>query len=179
MRLSDRTSKSSLMLLAVLSLSALLPLSAQVSQKSSRKTADTREQNLARIKENEAREQLRRLEESMTRIARALRTSEPYNAAKLERAFRESRRRLLIRGMERFLKYLEEQKLDRAVEEQGEVEINLDELLDILLEKDIDPRELIKHIKRMKGLLKDVDGIIRDETAEKLGSDDAELSSSS
>ncbi len=173
--MNTRTPRRVSLSFLVLSLLALPPLAGQPS----REAADLKDPKLARIKENEVREQMRRLEESMDRIARSLRESEPYNAAKLERAFRESRRRLLIRGMDRILTYLEEQKLDRAVEEQGEVEINLGELLDILLEKDIDPRELIKHIRRMKELLGDVDGIIRDETGEKLRSDDAELSSAS
>ncbi len=129
--------------------------------------------NLANVKEQEVKEKLKRLEEAMDRIAARLRPTEPYNAAKLERAFRESRRRLVVHNMDRVLEYLRENKLDRALAEQKEVSLHLEHLLRILLQEDIDPRELMRHIRRLKGHLKDLDGIIRDETREKLASDDA------
>ncbi len=135
--------------------------------------------DLAKVKEEEAREKLERLEETMDRLSRLLSQTEPQNAAKLKLAFRESRDRLLREGMDRIVKYLKERKLDRAIEEQGQVKVNLEEILSILLEKDIDPRELLKHIRRLRDLVQALDKVIEDETGEKMASDDADQSGAS
>jgi hypothetical protein len=135
--------------------------------------------DLAKVKQEEAREKLERLEETMDRLSRLIARTEPQNAAKLRLAFREARDRLLREGMDKILKYLQERKLDRAVSEQGQVKINLEEILAILLEKDIDPRELLKHIRRLRDIVQGLDGVIRDETSEKMGSDDADQAGAS
>ena len=128
---------------------------------------------LAKVKQEEAAQKLERLEDAMDRLSRALAQSEPQNAARLQLAFRYSRDRLLREGMDRIVKYLEEKKLDRVVSEQQQVTVHLGEILAILLEQDIDPRELLKHIRRLRDIAKDLDRVIRDETGEKMGSDDA------
>ena len=124
--------------------------------------------DLAKVKQEEARQKLERLEEAMDRLARLLATTEPQNAAKLRLAFREARERLVREGMDRILKYLEERKIDRAIEEQDLVKVNLEEILAVLLEKDIDPRDLLKHIRRIRDILRDLDKVIQDQTAEKI-----------
>ncbi len=128
---------------------------------------------LARIKQAEAQERLKELEETMDRLARLLSTTEPRNAQKLRTAFEESRERLVREGMGRVVEFLRERKLDRALESQASVARNLDELLSILLEKDISPRELLKHIKRLTGVLADLDRVVEEETTEKIASDQA------
>jgi len=135
--------------------------------------------DLARVKEEEAREKLERLEEAMDRLSRALAQTEPQNAAKLKLAFREARDRLVREGMDRVIKYLNEKKLDRALEEQTQVKVNLEELLSILLEKDVDPRELLRHIRKLRDTVTGLDKVIQDETSEKMASDDAEQSEAS
>ncbi|HVR73460.1 MAG TPA: hypothetical protein VMT52_03975, partial [Planctomycetota bacterium] len=129
--------------------------------------------DLAKVKEEEAREKLERLEDTMDRLAQAIAATEPQNAAKLKLAFRESRDRLLREGMDRVVKYLEEKKLDRAIAAQGDVRVNLEEILAILLERDIDPRELLKHIRRLRDIVKDLDQVVKEETSEKMASDEA------
>ena len=129
--------------------------------------------DLARIKQEEAREKLERLEEAMDRLSRVLSQSEPQNAAKLKLAFRQARERLVREGMDHVIQFLKDRKLDRAIEEQGEVQVHLQELLDILLEKDIDPRELLKHIRKLRDTVQGLDKVIQDETKEKMASDDA------
>ncbi len=135
--------------------------------------------DLAKVKQEEAREKLERLEEAMDRLSRALMQNEPQNAAKLKLAFREARDHLLREGMDRVVKYLSDRKLDRAIEEQGQLKVNLEELLSILLEKDIDPRELLKHIRRVRDVVQTIDKVIQDETSEKMSSDDAEQAGAS
>ncbi len=72
--------------------------------------------DLAKVKELEAKEKLQRLEETMDRLATLLAESEPQNAAKLRRAFQESRQRLVLQRMDRVIQYLQEKKIDRALE---------------------------------------------------------------
>jgi tetratricopeptide (TPR) repeat protein len=132
--------------------------------------------DLARVKQEEAREKLERLEETMDRLSRLLAQSEPQNAAKLRMAFKEARDRLLREGMDRIVRYLDAKKLDRAIEDQDRIKDNLQEILDILLEKDVDPRELLKHIRRIRDILTGLDKVVADETKEKMASDDAEQS---
>jgi hypothetical protein len=130
--------------------------------------------DLARVKQEEALKDLHKLEEAMDRLAALLARSEPQNAAKLAEAFRKSRQTMVREKMERILAYLKDRKLDRAIETQGEVRVNLQEILDILLEKDMDPRELLKHLRRLRDILERLDAVVREETAEKLASDEAE-----
>ena len=132
--------------------------------------------DLARVKQQEAREKLERLEEAMDRLARSLVGTEPQNAAKLKLAFGEARDRLLREGMDRVVKYLSEHRLDRAIEDQGQLKINLEELLNILLEKDIDPRELLRHIRRVREIVQDLDRVIEQVRNEQINSSDAGLS---
>ena len=136
-------------------------------------TAQESSRDLAAIKQQEARENLKAFEETMDRLSRLLATSEPQNAVKLRTAFRMSRERLIREGMDRVVQFLAENKLDRAIEDQRVVTGHLQELLGILLEKDIDPRELIRHIRRVRDVLKDLDEVVKEETEEKLASDNA------
>ena len=59
--------------------------------------------DLAKVKQEEAREKLARLEEAMDRLSRILAQAEPQNAAKLRAAFQQSRERLVREGMDRIL----------------------------------------------------------------------------
>lgn len=129
--------------------------------------------DLAAIKQAEARKKLQALEETMNRLSRLLETTEPDRAAKLRSAFRESRERLLREGMDRVVRFIEERKFYEALERQGSISGDLDELLSILLEKDIDPRELMRQIRRLRDVVQDLDAVIREETGEKIASDDA------
>ena len=130
--------------------------------------------DIARVKQEDALNGMERLEAMLDRVANLLVNTEPRNAAKLRMAFRKARRSMVRERMERIVKFLEDRKLDRAVEAQEEVQVDLEQLLDILLEKDIDPRELLKEIRRLRDMLKQLDEIIEEETQEKLASDDAD-----
>jgi hypothetical protein len=157
-------------LLAVAILALGCPGAAAQEEGAGKKESDL---DLSAVKQKEVREKFARLEESMERLARLLAEDEPQNALKLRLAFQHARERLLREDMDRVIAFLAERKLDRAIRGQGEVKADLEDLLAILLEKDIDPREILKHIRRLREVVKDLDGIITEETGEKIASDDA------
>ncbi len=129
--------------------------------------------DLAKVKELEAKEKLQRLEETMDRLATLLAESEPQNAAKLRRAFQESRQRLVLQRMDRVIQYLQEKKIDRALEEHRAVRLNLEELIAILQEEDVDPREILKHIQRLRDIVKGLDQSLVEQAAEKAATEEA------
>ncbi|MCH2581850.1 MAG: hypothetical protein MK133_11735, partial [Planctomycetes bacterium] len=65
-------------------------------------------------------------------------------------------------------------KLDRAVQLQKKVESDLRAVLDLLLERELDPRKLLKEIRRVRKILEDLDKVIEEETSEKIDSEEAE-----
>ena len=125
---------------------------------------------LGKIKQEQAREKLEGLEEKMERLARLLSRTDPQNAQKLRAAFRASRERLVREGMDRIIQFLNAKKLDRAIEDQRIISESLRELLAILLEKDINPRELLRHIRGIRKTLEDIDSIVQEESSEKIAS---------
>ena len=164
-----------LLSLGVFFLSVAMLMAAVVRGQDEKKPAENpKVAELGSIKQAEAREKLQALEETMDRLARLLGATEPDKALKLREAFATSRKRLLREGMDRVVRFIEERKLYEARETQDSLVQNLQDLLDILLEKDIDPRELIKAVRELRDIVKDLDQIIQEETSEKIASDDAE-----
>lgn len=130
--------------------------------------------DLALTKQAEVQGKLKTLEEIMERLARLLQATEPQNAVKLRTAFQASRERLLREGMDRVLEFLKEKKWDRAGEDQKAIAEGLNELLAILLEKDIDPRELIRHIRKLRDIVKALDRVQQEESQAQLASEAAD-----
>ena len=130
--------------------------------------------DLVQVKQEEALRNLGRLEQAMERLSRLLVRKEPTNAAKLQEAFIFTRQQTIREKMKTILELVEARKFDRATETQKEVEKDLGELLAILLERDVDPRELLKHMRRLRKIIADLDQVVAEETDEKLGSEDAD-----
>ena len=99
---------------------------------------------------------------------------DPANSARLREAFSLSREVQIRESMQRILAFIKSGKLDRAVQLQKKVESDLRAVLDLLLEKELDPRKLLKEIRRVRKILEDLDKVIEEETSEKIDSEEAE-----
>jgi len=162
--------RRSLALVAILA-TFVGPISAQDAD-TAKKKADS--PNLAKVKQEEALRGLKRLEETMEKLARLLERKEPHNASKLDAAFLISRRQQIRESMTKILVLIAEKKYDRAQDLQKQVGDDLQAMLDVLLDKEVSPRELLKHIRNLRKVLKDIDTVVEEQTSEKLASDDAD-----
>ncbi len=176
--LSQSTLHLFLPILLVLSLASSL-----YGQADSKKptAADTKKANqesvtddFAKTKQEEARKKLQIFEEAMNRLERRIRQTDPEKAAKLKAAFKTSRERLIREGMEKILTLIKQDKFHEAIEDQKVLKSRLEEILQILLERDIDLRELIKEIKKLRDVVQGLDQVIKEETEEKIASDNAD-----
>ncbi|MCZ6688944.1 MAG: hypothetical protein O7H41_05015 [Planctomycetota bacterium] len=109
----------------------------------------------------------------MNRLATLLAKTEPENAVLLRRAYQQAKEDFILKDMDAILKFLETEKLDEAVQKQKDVEESLQKLLLLLLDKEDDLEDLIKKIKRLESYQKELERLIKEETAEKKDSDDA------
>ena len=163
---------------------ALLPAIAgySLAQEDSGKAADTparkageaRVRELGKVKQAEALRNLQRLEAIMQKLTARPDDRDPGNSVRLRDAFSLSREIQIRETMQQILAFIEAGKLDRAVQLQKKVESDLQTVLDLLLEKELDPRKLLKEIRRVRKILEELDQVIEEETSEKIDSEEAE-----
>ncbi|MCH2579784.1 MAG: hypothetical protein MK133_01120 [Planctomycetes bacterium] len=163
---------------------ALLPAIAgySLAQEGSGKTADNpdrkageaRVRELGKLKQAEALRNLQRLEAIMQKLTARPDDRDPANSGRLREAFSLSREIQIRETMQKILAFIEAGKLDRAVQLQKKVESDLQTVLDLLLEKELDPRKLLKEIRRVRKILEELDQVIEEETSEKLDSEEAD-----
>ena len=163
---------------------ALLPVIAgySLAQEDSGKAADTparkageaRVRELGKVKQAEALRNLQRLEAIMQKLTARPDDRDPTNSVRLREAFSLSREIQIRETMQKILAFIEADKLDRAVQLQKKVESDLQTVLDLLLEKELDPRKLLKEIRRVRKILEELDQVIEEETSEKIDSEEAE-----
>lgn len=139
-----------------------------------KKAEEVRTRELGKVKQAEALRNLQRLEEIMQKLTARPDDRDPANSARLREAFSLSREIQIRETMQRILAFIEAGKLDRAVQLQKKVESDLQAVLDLLLEKELDPRKLLKEIRRVRKILEELDKVIEEETSEKITSEEAE-----
>jgi hypothetical protein len=162
----------------------LLPVIAGYSlgQEDSRKTTETparkaeeaRGRELGKVKQAETLRNLQRLEAIMQKLTARPDDRDPANSVRLREAFSLSRESQIRETMQKILAFIEAGKLDRAVQLQKKVESDLQTVLDLLLEKELDPRKLLKEIRRVRKILEELDQVIEEETSEKIDSEEAD-----
>jgi len=139
-----------------------------------KEASGARARELGKIKQEEALRNLQRLEEIMQKLTTRPEERDPANSARLRDAFSLSREIQIRETMKEILAFIEAGKLDRAVQLQKKVESDLRAVLDLLLENELDPRKLLKEIRRVRKILEDLDKVIEEETSEKIDSEDAD-----
>ena len=143
-------------------------------EKPSKEAAEENKNELGKIKQEEALRSLQRLESLMQKLASRASERDPTNVAKLREAFSLSREVQIRESMRQILELIKADKLDRAVQVQKQVESDLRAVLDLLLDRELDPRKLLKEIRRLRKILADLDQVIEEETGEKIDSQEAE-----
>ena len=135
---------------------------------------EARTRELGKVKQAEALRNLQRLEAIMQKLTARPDDRDPANSVRLSEAFSLSREIQIRETMQKILAFIEAGKLDRAVQLQKKVESDLQTVLDLLLEKELDPRKLLKEIRRVRKILEELDQVIEEETSEKIDSEEAE-----
>ena len=143
-------------------------------EKPGKEAAEENKNELGKIKQEEALRSLQRLEALMQKLASRANERDPTNVAKLREAFSLSREVQIRESMRQILELIKADKLDRAVQVQKQVESDLRAVLDLLLDRELDPRKLLKEIRRLRKILADLDQVIEEEIGEKIDSQEAE-----
>ncbi len=143
-------------------------------EKPGKEAAEANKNELGKIKQEEALRSLQRLEALMQKLAARANERDPANVAKLREAFSLSREIQIRESMQQILALIKSGKLDRAVQVQKKVESDLQIVLDLLLDRELDPRKLLKEIRRLRKILADLDQVIEEEIGEKIDSQEAE-----
>ncbi len=107
---------------------------------------------------------LKSIEETMERVASVLSRTNPEQAARLMEAFRRSKvEDSNIEKLTEIENYLRSGYFEQALSGQKEITRALERLLDILLDRDADRKELAEEIKRLESLQQQLNKIIEDE----------------
>jgi hypothetical protein len=114
-----------------------------------------RQQRVARMMQD--------LERRLLALARTLEESEPERAARLVKAFEESKNLLVEQRMQQITKLLDDAKLDNASQEQKQVLDDVRTLLAILLAEGADKEQLKEEIERLKQWHQQISMLIKDE----------------
>jgi hypothetical protein len=151
-------SRSAAFLLALL----FAPLaSAQDAPPADRKPVKSTEE-LATDQEEIGR-RLAKIEETMKRITKILEKRNPDQAARLKMAWQRSRDDRNLERIKEIENLLREEYFNDAFEQQKQVEKALNRLLDILLDRDAERKDLEDKIKQAEDALKDLNTIIEEE----------------
>jgi len=106
---------------------------------------------------------LGKIEETMRRITKILEKRSPDQAARLKMAWQRSRDDRNIDKIAEIEDLLKEQYFNDAFEKQKQLEVGLTRLLDILLDRDSERKDLQDEIKKMEDALQDLNKIITEE----------------
>lgn len=131
--------------------------------KSDRNPLGTRQQQVARMMQD--------LEMRFRTISRSLREKEPERAAKLLKAFEESKRLLIERRMAETAALLEAAKLEDAGDRQQELIKDLKALVSLLLDEEATTEAERQEIDRLKQWRETLQTLIRDEEQQERTSD--------
>ena len=107
--------------------------------------------------------QLQELQERMYRLAEMTRDAEPDDAAKLLMAVRKAREQLIIEQMKEVLDLLGKTDLGKAVTEQKQVLLKLEELKKLLLSTNLDLQMQLERLKKMQEALAKLEGVLKEE----------------
>ena len=108
-------------------------------------------------------ERVEKIEETMRRIAKILEKDNPDQAARLKMAWDRSKNDQNVKRIEEIEVLLRQQLFAEAVENQRELEKALQRLMDILLDRDAERKELKDKIERLEDIATKLNNIIEDE----------------
>ncbi len=111
--------------------------------------------------------QLQELQERMYRLAELTREAEPDDAARLLMAVRKAREQLVIEQMKEVLDLLGKTELGKAVDEQKQVLVKLEELKKLLLSTNLDLQMQLERLKKLQAALAKLEGVIKEEQRQK------------
>jgi len=110
------------------------------------------------------RQRLEHIEATMKRVAKILASRNPEQAARLQMAFRKSRGEdENLARMKEIENYLRSGYFEQALKSQKELDRAIERLLDILLDRQGDLKELEEEIKRLESVEQHLNKIIADE----------------
>jgi len=124
--------------------------------------AKTDAEDLAKEQEKVGR-RLAKIEETMRRITKILEARNPDEAARLKMAWQRSKDDRNIDRIKEIEDLLKEEYFNRALDQQKELAKALARLLDILLDRDAERKDLQDKIKGMEDALKNLNSIIEEE----------------
>jgi hypothetical protein len=119
-------------------------------------------EELAKEQEKVGR-RLAKIEETMRRITKILEARNPDQAARLKMAWQRSKDDRNLGRIKEIEDLLREEYFNRALDQQKELGRSLARLLDILLDRDAERKDLQDQIKGMEDALKDLNAIIEEE----------------
>ena len=99
----------------------------------------------------------------MYRLAEMTRDAEPDDAAKLLMAVRKAREQLIIEQMKEVLDLLGRTELNKAVDEQKQVLIKLEELKKLLLSTNLDLQMQLERLRKIQEALAKLEGVVKEE----------------
>jgi hypothetical protein len=151
--------RSAALLIALL-LAPLAP--AQDAEPPAKKPTVIDAEDLAKEQEQVGR-RLGKIEETMRRITKILEARNPDQAARLKIAWQRSKDDRNLERIKEIEDLLKEEYFNRALDQQKELAKALARLLDILLDRDAERKDLQDQIKGMEDALKDLNTIIEEE----------------
>lgn len=142
---------------------ALLPLSA-IAADPPAKPAETAAENPLTAEQRQVAERFKELEKLLLRMAELTAPSDPRRAALLRQAVAQSKKRDIDHQFDELLDLLRQQRLATVVKGQGELQQDLNRLLELLLSEDRSKR-IESEKERIRDYLKRVNKIIKEQKA--------------
>jgi hypothetical protein len=121
--------------------------------------------------EEQARQRMVALEETMNRLAGLLESTEPASAQRLREAYAQAREAFITRNMEAIVDLLRDGKLESALARHGEVSTALRELLAILQAGAMDPDARRQELERLRKLADRLEQLEQEERAQQAATD--------
>lgn len=154
--MNHRTSQA-ILAIVLLALSPLLANAASMTAK-----PVTPEEQL-RFEQEKAAAHMRELEERMFRLSEQVRELEPDDSARLVLALQKSREQLIVDQMKDVMALLADKNLARAIEEQKQVILKLEELRELLLSTDLEFQIKLDKLRKLEAAIKALDAVTREE----------------
>jgi myosin heavy subunit len=121
----------------------------------------------AATKQAHARQSFRELQDLMTRLATMLAKTEPENAKTLHLGKRYAQEMQIERDMDQVLELMKDENWSAALDQMVKIKENLNKLLNLLLDRDVDLKELLEEMARLAEFEKRVDELIKEQKTEK------------
>ena len=123
------------------------------------------------VRQERVRQMMKELEERFIKLAMALETAEPEQAAKLKTAMEEAKKALIETRMATIAEKLNASDLDNAEAEQKRIVEDLQKLLELLTQDDDGLDEMQEQIRRLEEYRAQVQELIKEETDHKTEAD--------